>query len=600
MEWAADALSHGVGDFVAILLDTPITGSWSEDADLDLSHLFEAIFRDRSRTTWLSYNEPIDPTAWPDEVIVEFQAPVDDAIRVLTAAGLPPPHIRRRISDQSVVMASVDVVALVLMLTSPAHSVAGSGNPTNVAAVLPPYSAAITLALEPATQSGAGYVGRDLTTARDVEDLLLATGVRILTVDHDAPLSLSIYRGQVTAWQIASPIHSASLPDSHLSVDSTDGAAMQWLLQAITSNDDQVAAAVLASHGRAWIEATNPQSAIEPIRRTMAVFPEHTRAHLWARYLTALDSALRLNNPAEEWFTQQWCDLAGATELGPLFHAERMEFSRLRGELEVACKHATALVTMLRTASTPLTQTYAYALGTANFLIANLLRRGGRYEIARAFIDQAVSILEEDIPSHRIELQHCRYATSVCESMQGVATVTSSYEWPSGQAVFGRSLVTLANSNAAWFIADYSRAIEFAEEARQGFESIGYGRYAGRAGELTSLLANWAALAGKPVVPLTSSGSISLAELLAAKGEIKILQGMRPSRALSLLQFAVAFAKQPNATREIQLPTCIALEEDGEFVLVTPSAANSFKRAERALRNAMGIGARTRVPLAAD
>ena len=173
--------------------------------------------------------------------------------------------------------------------------------------------------------------------------------------------------------------------------------------------------------------------------------------------------------------------------------------------------------------------------------------------------------------------------------MQGVATVTSSYEWPSGQAVLGRSLVTLANSHAAWFITDYSRAIEFAEEARRGFESIGYGRYAARAGDLTSLLANWADLAGKPVMPSAPSGSISLSELLAAKGEIKILQGIRPSRALSLLQFAVAFAKQPNATREIQLPTCIALEEAGEFVLVTPLAANSFKRAERALRSVMGI-----------
>ena len=600
MEWAADALSRSAGDFVAVLLDTPITGSWSDDADLDLSRLFEAIFRDRSRTTWLSYNEPIDPTAWPDEVIVEFQAPVDDAIHALSVAGLSPPRVKRRISDQSVVMTSADAVALVLMLTSPRHAMTVTGNPTNMAAVLPPYSAAITLALEPATHSGAGSVGRDLTAARDVEDLLLATGIRISTVGYDAPLSLSIYRGQVTAWQTAFPAHAVSLPHSRPSVDSTDDVAIQWFLQAIASNDDQVAAAVLASHGRAWIEATHPQSAIVPIRQAMAAFPEHTRAHLWARYLAALDSALRLDNPAEEWFTQHWCDLASATELGPLFHAERMEFARLRGELEVASKHATALVRMLRAASTPITPTHAYALGTANFLIANLLRRGGRYEIARTFIDQAVSILEEDVPSHRIELQHCRYATSVCESMQGVATVTSSYEWPSGQAVFGRSLVTLANSHAAWFIADYSRAIEFAEEARQGFESIGYGRYAARAGELTSLLANWAELAGRPVMPAAPGGSISLSELLTAKGEIRILQGMRPSRALSLLQFAVAFTKQPNAAREIQLPTCITLEETGEFVLVAPAAANSFKRAERVLRNVMGIGTRTRVPLAAD
>ena len=282
MEWAADTLSHGVGDFVAVLLDTPITGSWSDDADLDLPRLFEVIFRDRSRATWLSYNEPIDPTAWPEEIIVEFQAPVDDAIHVLAAAGLSPPHIRRRVSDQSVVMASVDVVALVLMLTSSIHSITGTGSPTNVAAVLPPYSAAITLALEPATQSGAGDVGRDLTAARNVEDLLLATGVRILTVGYERPSLVVNLSWPGKNWLGKSPLqfHSVSLPGSRLSVDSTDDAAMQWLLQAITSSDDQVAAAVLASHGRAWIEAASPQSAIEPIRRPWRCSP-NTRERIF-------------------------------------------------------------------------------------------------------------------------------------------------------------------------------------------------------------------------------------------------------------------------------------------------------------------------------
>jgi hypothetical protein len=184
--------------------------------------------------------------------------------------------------------------------------------------------------------------------------------------------------------------------------------------------------------------------------------------------------------------------------------------------------------------------------------------------------------------------------------MQGVATVTSSYEWPSGQAIFGRSLVTLANSHAAWFIADYNRAIEFAEEAHQGFDSIGYQRYAARADELTTLLANWADLARNPVAQMAAGDSVSLSELLSAKGEVKILRPMRPSRALSLLQFAVAFAKQPNAAQVIELPTCITLEENGEFTPVTPPDANSFKRAERVLRSVMGIGARARVPLAAD
>lgn len=598
--WAQKALSRRDGDFLAIMVSTPITGNWPDDSDLDLTRLFGSIFEDRSRTTWLSYNEPVDVSVWPDEVVVDFPIRADDAARALAESGFPALRIQRNISEKSVIMSAPDAVDLLSLLISSSPASAKRGVALQAAASLPPYSAALTLALEPATQTGMGYVGRDLAAARDIEDVLAASGIRVATVNQGTLLPLSIYRGHVTAWQVPSiAIGVSSSPVHRTGMNTANDITVRWLSQAIASNDEQISAAVLSSHGRAWLEATHPISMINAIRQATVAFPERTRAHLWAHYLLALDSALRLNNPAADWFNQHWCSLADATELGPLFHAERMEFSRLRGEIEAACGYATALMKMLRDNSAAATPTRAYAIGTSNFLLANLLRRGGRYDIAQSFINRGVSLLDEGVPSHRIELQHCRYATSVCESMQGVATVTSGYEWPSGQAVFGRSLVTLANSHAAWFIADHSRAIEFAEEARRGFESIGYQRYATRAEQLANLIANWAELAGTPVMPTLSENAL-VAELISAKGDIGLLQDLRPSRALSLLQFAVAFAKQPSATREVRLPPCITLTENQEFVPTVPATAPSFKRAERILRGAMGIGTKTRVPLAAD
>lgn len=590
MRWADEA----PGDFVAVLLNTPVSGSWAGDRDLDLSRLFGILFADRTRTTWLSYNEPLDPSAWPSEVIIELPIPLDDAFRLLKAAGLPVPAIHRSVSARSMLLSAEDALSFLMTVTSGTDAVAGD----DVVGALPPYSAAIALALEPATQSGAGHISRDAAVARDIEDFLTASRVRVLALQQGNPtiLPLNVYRGQVTAWQVATQA-AISIGQGQQVVDA---APVGWLREAITAEDEPVAAAILATHGRAWIETTDPIRAVDPIRQAMLTFPAHTRAHLWARFLLALDSALRLDDPHKEWFDTKWCQLAGATELGPLFMAERMEFSRLRGELLETCEQATKLTRLLQSCASPATPEEAYALGTAHFVVANVLRRGGRYAVAQDYIDTAVEMLDPNVPSHRIELVHCRYATSVCESMQGLATVNSSQEWPAGQAMFGRSLVTLANSHAAWFIRDYVRAVGFADEARKGFEEIGYTRYAKRAADLTQLLAQWARLAKVPVVTAAGEENAVVNALLTPESQIELFANMRPSRALSLLQFAVTFGSSPDEARVVILPQYMALDSDGSFTLARPLPAASLREAELMLRQVMGIGAETRVPLAAD
>jgi hypothetical protein len=79
-----------------------------------------------------------------------------------------------------------------------------------------------------------------------------------------------------------------------------------------------------------------------------------------------------------------------------------------------------------------------------------------------------------------------------------------------------------------------------------------------------------------------------------------MLTDERPSRALSLLQFAITFAANPGNARQIALPRYIAVDDDGSISLRTPAPATSFVDAEQSLRAIMGVGADIRVPLAVD
>lgn len=241
-----------------------------------------------------------------------------------------------------------------------------------------------------------------------------------------------------------------------------------------------------------------------------------------------------------------------------------------------------------------------YAQATARYVAANTLRRGGRYDRARDLIDAAVAAYNPDIPAHRIELTHGTYVIAVCDSLRGAATARTT-NVGAGQAVFARSLVTLANSHASWFVEDYDRAVDFAQQARAGFTTIGYQRYADRSRDLARLIADWARRSGRPVTP-TGQPDPRVDALLATPpaGTADQLATERPSRALSLIYFATAFSKDPDAPRTVALPSYIAVNDQGAFVLRSPAPATSFRDAEQQLRAVLGVATDPRLPLAAD
>jgi hypothetical protein len=176
-------------------------------------------------------------------------------------------------------------------------------------------------------------------------------------------------------------------------------------------------------------------------------------------------------------------------------------------------------------------------------------------------------------------------------------------DWTADEAVFAQSLVTLANSHAAWFIADYDRAIQFAEEARAGFARIGYERYAARAQRLEGLLDDWARRSGRPR-PAEQARPVdaSVQQLLEAPPQSRVitLANERPSRALSVLQFALAYGDDPNTRRTVELPQYVAITPNHALVTVTPPPAASYQEADDALRGILGVGSGTPVPLAVD
>jgi tetratricopeptide (TPR) repeat protein len=610
LQWAGKKLNDGIGDFIAILLRTPVTGDWAHDREFDLDRLIESLLTPAA-DVWLAVTDPGDPTTWPDEVTISFPAPVRTLLKAVRKSGLPNLPRRARVDRYTVRLPAADAAALVVALTKPRAKFERmpSGIPEAGR-----YGACVTLALGPDAREGRAVVAPDDEALRAAEEFLEATGTRITSQLHgtERRLPLTAYPSCTVAWRLlpsqATKVTSLSSAREQATARSSaasllDESAKDWLGSAIDSNDEAVASAILAAHGRAWIEEADVYPALRLIESAKQAFEIGSRAGLWAHYLLALDSALRRSEPDNSWFTEEICTFADTTELGLLFWTERAEFARLRRDMKGACVIASGVMDKLKTARNPGDSSTAYVVATSRYVIANLLRQGGQYELARQLIEDATIQYEPKLPSHRVELTHCLYGRSVCDAMRGVTAVRAVGDWTIDEAVFAQSLVTLANSHAAWFVADYDRAIQFAEEARLGFARIGYERYATRAERLEGLLDDWARRSGRPR-PAGTARLVdeSVNQLLAAppKSRVTTLSRERPSRALSVLQFALAYGDNPDADRIVELPRYITVTPSQGLITVTPPAAASYQEADNALRDILGVGARTPVPLAVD
>jgi hypothetical protein len=244
------------------------------------------------------------------------------------------------------------------------------------------------------------------------------------------------------------------------------------------------------------------------------------------------------------------------------------------------------------------TDQQSYVHGTSRFLLANLFRRGGRYREAEQWIREAEALFDPRRPAQSTEQLQCRYALGVCSAVQGRPILQDLASTDDREVVFARSLVVLSNANAAWLIGDPDRASLDASTAANGFDSIGYTRYARRARWLATLLKQWATLeAGERRLSPDGADSGLLSQILSAGDHDQIdLSNQRPSAVLGLLAFGLEYAR-PGTRPQVLLPPVIAIDD---LHLTQPRLTTGFDQADSQLRQDMGLPTGTRAPLLAD
>lgn len=604
MESAVSAVHDGTADGIAVFLDVPLSGSWDNEVGVDLARFFGTLLRDEDCAIWITYEEPIDISSWPDEVFVEAPVAAASLRRFLIECGLAELHDESSFAAVGNALRVTPAIAARALL-----ALGGEVLPSAVGGATEPpaYASYLVLAIgSERLRSTAASVTRETAVAADLQAFMQDQGIRIVRVDTGGVLPLTPYRGRVTAWRRAAQ-PTPRVDDRALAAGDRAQAEhaqreLEHLGEAISEGNASLAAAVLVHSGRAWIETQDAPQYRERLDETLHAFGLASSPGLWAHYLLALDSALRRNEPEARWFGPDVCDIAQRFGMSPLFRAEQMEFARLRGDFPEAAQLAARLFPALAGEIERSAPGDIYVDATARYVLANVLRRGGRYDIARSLIDTAHKAYDRRVPSHLVEWLHCRYALSVCDALAGVPRVEPDQGLEAGQLVFARSLVTLSNAQASWFIGDYARAIEFAAHAEEGFRSIGYSRYASRAAGVASVLTEWRRFAeGQPVDGAAASPIIEhIRVATSGSSELIDLQDLRPSAALTVLQFATSFATDTAASCKVVNPGVIILDGDLVLQLTEPSSFESIADADAALRDALGVGRERLVPLLPD
>jgi hypothetical protein len=605
---AASVIEEGEADYIAVFLHLPISGSWFADRQLDLGAFFSAIYESTSAPVLVFYEEPVDISGWPDQVF--FTSPAEPALLreffeslgvTLESSSLMRSSLMNR---ESLSLSREEAAHVLLAISGNDVAAAIYTASEDQQETLPAYSAHLALAIGiDAFVDGQAELTSSTSLTGDLPAALRHSRISVSGQPDKSLLPRlppANHRGVVMAWRDRLP---PSIVPARKEVPASSGNDYaRELREATQARKGKAAAEILANHGRSWIESEDLHTRLPLLRSALDVFSIRSETGLWANYLLALDGALRRSMPDVGYFSPASLEVADEYRFGLLYRAERMEFARLSGDLEGAYRRLSPLLEEIESLPPPSSESgQLYIRGTALFVLANVLRRGGRYDRARELIETATGLLNSEVPSHRVELLHCRYALAVCSSMFGMARVERVEQLGSTTRVFGQALVTLSNTQAAWIVRDFERAREFSASAASIFRSIGYRRYAQRAddvGELVSLWTHMEKLGGPSGVLASELSRLAYGTATSAPGSTISLNHLRPSAALSILQFGLAFAESPREVR-VSLPSCLVETDTGLEVLELGTIASLYE-ADAALRSAMGIGLGTSVPLLPD
>ena len=417
---ARQVVERGDADFVAVTCHAVIHELFDRGADaFDPLSFFGAIFGDENApSTWFTYREPGDPEKWPQRVLIKAACAPTSLLNLAQAicarhrslAGLKP--VPRVVGEHLFLhrTLAMETLAKLFYLEDLAYEIEERSTSVNHQGL----ESALMLAIGRLTcDEGRGAVRSSSEPTKSFERYWFEHQVSIdATLDDGATRQLGIPESQtrVVAWRVARG-KPAVIDEAIPRIDETgEGMALELEMarSALATSNEPLLFSVLSSFARAWIESRYAAEATEFIKtvRRRKCGPAFVRMeHIHSEHLPFV----RWGEGVAGSFSGEAAARANEVGLGVLFDAERMEFQRKNREFDKAIEAANTLVQRLPLAVESLGPEERYAYGTASYLVANLLRHGGRYDQALPYIESAQRAYVPGIASHDTELAHCEY-----------------------------------------------------------------------------------------------------------------------------------------------------------------------------------------------
>jgi hypothetical protein len=620
-------INSGAGDFIAVICHYTLHELFDKDKNsFDILHFFATIFQDDSVATWFTYTESGIPEQWTQTVLMEANCSSYALLLLIEKICSYHPVLHKLSPAPQIIGNHVRLHSALAMecISKLSHlpDLACEIETRSIAIEHSYLVNALWLAIgDTAKQGNRGNILASTSLTDSYRELCKKYDIQVKGLNDDnsliqLPIAESLIR--VVAWRLSPTFRRKAsldmLQKPNLSRSRTQGSVLAPDLlvttEALSSHDDILLCAILASKARAWIESPNANDALQLLRAIRTQRPQTHFGHLWSHYNLSLASLFKGDPVSPEWFAPALEECAEKVGLGILFRAERMEFSRRVGNIDVALTIANTLISDLPlTEESPDDNVRRYAIATAYFLVASLLREGGLYQMAWQYINNAQTMYRQGIPSHDTELAHCYYAKAVCVAMTGISSFDTPFDSMNGSndRQFATALITLSYSYAAWFMDEINRARQFALDSAKMFSSIEYTKYANRAHDLAFLLECWNRLDTSKslpdVLPNTRLAKL-VAILVGIDNDIDWLMQsfstLRPSQALGLLQFAKRFRRHHIADLQILLPRTLMSDNSKQLRWHSHQSATSLEEADHILRQHLKIAPERRLPLLAD
>jgi hypothetical protein len=599
---ASAACREGFGEALVVSCHAVLHELYDRGGQVfDLLQFFGTIFAHDDLPTWFTYREPGAPEKWPDQILVAADCP-PQSLLLLAKAIYDRHKVFRELSPAPGVLGDgirvhkvlgMELLHKLFYLEDLAHEIEERATSVDHPVL---QNALITAMGNRAHNEDRVSVTSVSSSTKSFISKWQQLKVKVSEICGDCStrhLPIPESQTRVVGWRMPPPPKI-----SNLSSMASDIAVAR---EAFDQGEDALLESLLLSRGRSWIESPSKVHGLDLLREVAEKTEATSTMSLWSRYLLSLDELFKGKLSAIQMF-EKWADVRNSA-FAILFRAEEMEFSRKGADLSRALKTANALLSVLSTAKTPSSDLERYAVGTANLLVSNFLRSGGRYDEAASFITSAENMFNPSIPSHAAELAHCFYAKQVCIAMTGLASFS-----PSRSEVvqkFAAALIQIAYSHAAWFIGEIAQAKEHSAQAARLFTELDMPGYLKRAKSLESLLGIWGALAEGRTADLSvldEELQRGVAELISQDPAFIVawIPKLRPSTAVGLLQFSRRFSKNYGRKIELRLPRTLERQPDGSLSWFPSVTVYSLEQADFTLRAQIGISRERVIPLIAD